>query len=530
MKNNTKILKLIITFILLLSINTSAVTLSDNDGAAFITKAEFDSLKNDFQSQINQYNTTIDSKIDEAIAAYLAGIRVSVNEEQNLELVSSVFEYPLSIYMNNTEFAVSDYNNWVYNSCFKPDYDWTFTFERSDRFGQARLQYSNYDRNNNKLKWFFNGKRDGDNFVISDQLSNARIKFKGCFNLMNTSKTSTNNLSAAVFMDQTSKGNENSKGTSYTRSNIRNDYYYNFLSKNVSSNKPVVEFVDNWGYTSGPNLSDSTKKFQVVSGNNVWIGLTNASNDWIDGEITYDVDKLNKLFMYSSSSNQVVSPVAYNKDVYITNKDKQKQDTNYNISTYLYRERGNTGEIYYIPHVVDPGWCLEPENYGSTSRSWYLKSLIDPKRLVYNYTLPISRTIKKNHQMIAGVPLTEVPTLVKNTTYDYLYININLTRSSEMKTANLYPKIIFFTAPNTVYTLSEVSGDEYLDISSNDKLTSSTKTYTLNDGVNGLYVGNANGKLKGNEVIYYKILWNSSLNTNCSIAKPVVTLYKTREN
>ena len=43
----------------------------------FITRAEFDSLKNNFQSQIDQYNSSIDSKIDGAIAAYLAGIKLS---------------------------------------------------------------------------------------------------------------------------------------------------------------------------------------------------------------------------------------------------------------------------------------------------------------------------------------------------------------------------------------------------------------------------------------------------------------------
>ena len=69
--------KIAILLILLLKINSLAAVVSDNDGSAFITKAEFDSLKNDFQAQINSYNTSIDSKIDGAIAAYLAGIKVS---------------------------------------------------------------------------------------------------------------------------------------------------------------------------------------------------------------------------------------------------------------------------------------------------------------------------------------------------------------------------------------------------------------------------------------------------------------------
>ena len=61
--------------------NTFAVAVSDNDGSAFITKSEYDSLKNNFQSQINQYNSTIDAKIDNSIASYLNGIKISAEKE-----------------------------------------------------------------------------------------------------------------------------------------------------------------------------------------------------------------------------------------------------------------------------------------------------------------------------------------------------------------------------------------------------------------------------------------------------------------
>lgn len=61
---------------LLMAIGTFAFTTSDNDGSAFITKAEFDALKSSFQAQLDAYNQGIDSKIDSAIAGYLAGIKV----------------------------------------------------------------------------------------------------------------------------------------------------------------------------------------------------------------------------------------------------------------------------------------------------------------------------------------------------------------------------------------------------------------------------------------------------------------------
>ena len=94
-------MKRIISFfmILMLSMNSFAVAVSDNDGSAFITKAEFDSLKNSFQSHLNQYNNSIDSKIDTAISEYLAGI-TTLKEPTNLidQFVSSTGEKMTWVY------------------------------------------------------------------------------------------------------------------------------------------------------------------------------------------------------------------------------------------------------------------------------------------------------------------------------------------------------------------------------------------------------------------------------------------------
>ncbi|MBP3201437.1 MAG: hypothetical protein J6M39_07305 [Lachnospiraceae bacterium] len=84
MRKSTRIVKklLALFLVVLMSINTLGAVVSDNDGSAFITKAEFDSLKNNFQSQIDQYNVSIDSKIDGAIASYLAGINIAKKTEE----------------------------------------------------------------------------------------------------------------------------------------------------------------------------------------------------------------------------------------------------------------------------------------------------------------------------------------------------------------------------------------------------------------------------------------------------------------
>lgn len=74
-----KIIKLIMSMLLVISLNQYifAAIVSDNDGSAFVTKSEFESLKEQFAKQINDYNDSIDRKIDGAIASYLSGVRLA---------------------------------------------------------------------------------------------------------------------------------------------------------------------------------------------------------------------------------------------------------------------------------------------------------------------------------------------------------------------------------------------------------------------------------------------------------------------
>ena len=98
--------------VLLLSVNSFAAVVSDNDGAAFITKAEFDSLKNDFQAQLNKYNANIDNKIDAAIASYLEGAASGKVNKMFLD-TSTNYSYPLVLLSSSTAWnnTKSDYYN-----------------------------------------------------------------------------------------------------------------------------------------------------------------------------------------------------------------------------------------------------------------------------------------------------------------------------------------------------------------------------------------------------------------------------------
>ena len=83
--------------VLLFSIESFAAVVGDNDGAAFITKAEFDSMKNDFQSQLDRYNSSLDNKIDGAIASYLSGIKI----KQKTDLPQLCSNYSLMRWTND---------------------------------------------------------------------------------------------------------------------------------------------------------------------------------------------------------------------------------------------------------------------------------------------------------------------------------------------------------------------------------------------------------------------------------------------
>lgn len=89
---------LILLFIVLFQVAAFA-EVTDNDGSAFITKAEFDALKSQFQSSIDQYNVSIDSKIDNAIASYLSGI--VINPWQTKKVDTTSLSYPLTFSHTN---------------------------------------------------------------------------------------------------------------------------------------------------------------------------------------------------------------------------------------------------------------------------------------------------------------------------------------------------------------------------------------------------------------------------------------------
>ena len=80
-----------IMLVLFMNINTYAA-IGANDGSAFVTKAEFDALVNTFNEQMDSYENSVVSKIDGAIANYLASLSSTATYPQNL-LVNNLSKY-----------------------------------------------------------------------------------------------------------------------------------------------------------------------------------------------------------------------------------------------------------------------------------------------------------------------------------------------------------------------------------------------------------------------------------------------------
>lgn len=85
------IVKSIVLLFFLVKLNIRASSVDENDLSAFITRNEFENLKNVFYDQINTYSINADSRVDEAIAGYLAGVNLTVDVDSIINRINQKF-------------------------------------------------------------------------------------------------------------------------------------------------------------------------------------------------------------------------------------------------------------------------------------------------------------------------------------------------------------------------------------------------------------------------------------------------------
>lgn len=89
MKSVMRIISIMIILVLMIKSYVPASVVGDSDGAAFVTKVEFEELKDNLEAQLSSYNDSLASKIDGVIADYLSGLKVA-NKTEVTGLLSNI--------------------------------------------------------------------------------------------------------------------------------------------------------------------------------------------------------------------------------------------------------------------------------------------------------------------------------------------------------------------------------------------------------------------------------------------------------
>ena len=198
-------IKRVVTLVIVLafSIESFAAVVGDNDGAAFITKAEFDSLKSTFQAQIDRYNSSIANKIDGAIASYLNGISSSASYLYNGN--NSLLSFPLTYEKQNSKLKRIIDNGGVYNEALiKFGADLWMTADRGDLGSSHFLRKPTGEA----ITGYVGNYAGNDNCMITGQYNLGRLDLTGMMNVSfsrGNSKASTDKsvLKGRIDLDYT---------------------------------------------------------------------------------------------------------------------------------------------------------------------------------------------------------------------------------------------------------------------------------------------------------------------------------------
>lgn len=521
---------LIFIFCILMCITNFAAVVSDNDGSAFITKAEFDSLKNEFQSQLNQYNSNIDGKIEGAIAGYLSGAKE--DKEETMLSPKSLLTYPLKFQMKNKLF---DWGQWTVNGAtpyWAPNYSVYLWGRRSS----CTMLIDKTFTSNVINKTFYNGSwqatASGNKYKISGMMKNVvgTLNVNCCFYQLIWQYGNEAQITFGFTLDQSAAAvREEGGAITITRTLVRPSGNTNINFYSGSSTYPlIVDSVWDWGGTSALTVQSETtanEKYMnqiKTHGWGTYEGYTPDGTVFFDSSLKYDSCNYIDFIMNQydpnrtdSAGKRILLPVAYNEHIYMTNKNNFKKDlqnaTRINAQywdgsftpSYTWDRRGETySTVWKFSNIITPGWTLEPQFSGYTSSGINKRSLMEPQNMVYDVTLPYSKG-KKEQTMTDGVVLTET---IKN----YSLMKIDLNIASETPSVKKY--LVMSLSPisqsdhTKIATEAAANPNKYLKISNNKNMTGSVYSYELSEGNNTIYISN----IKKNNVITYKILWDKN--------------------
>ena len=528
---------LCLIFAFLLSIDSFAAIIIDNDGSAFVTKAEFEAMKSNYNNQLDTYNTSIDSKIDGAIASYLSGI----NMVKTFVTYSNINEikYPLRIVHHMKSYEECDDSVTTSQPQLAPLWAPKWNLMTVNVRGNYRVLDKFVVPNIDNVSKFIGGinedTTDNGDFKAQSTTSGFQKTCNLYFQIdgyggINESGEGTDNtlLSYAILGDDNGKQswgynywNNWESRTAYVVADyhdleryntLDDDYFITTASSKQNRANNITHTMFNGDFVQWKCDNESgfmgpvhTSAFQT-SGMSQDLGIVQESSQ-------YDI-------IYNNNSGNALAPVTYYNtytdgkkwDLYYTNKSKNRILYNYNTSgisheTWGFYNRSNndTAGTYGIFQVLTRGYNLESELENPT-RTWYNKSLIKQSRIKYDFNTANKKI--ENHRMGNGIPLYY---------FDSKELNISeineVEISFKMETTNpSNKKYIFFSKkPITVNNYAENvdSNTDFEEIKefNGTKYTSTKRKIELVNGNNKIKLGD----FIAGETLYYKILWDTTL-------------------
>lgn len=507
-----------------------AAIVSDNDGSAFVTKAEFDALKNSFNKQINDYNTSIDGKIDGAIAQYLSGMKLSSTETMDGNI--TFIHYPCKVY---------DYSIPLKN-VYKPadaadgtiargqDSAWTMEIRARSMFlrGPWADVTSTLIPSIDKIGNWFLGEPIGspyNQFKINGIAMNIKLAANVFF--MGDNLMATDHEAGILTFDQKVMNN-NWGGGSQTSKTRPNTSVYADYEICRESNKIYTTVPDTVFTTSGTNfknnitVGDKTNGYDCIKSSGgyiMWGSPDHTVASFTDmNTMTHSESSVPYIDMIYNNATDLKAtnnaPVAYSGAdddgivtpfIYYTNK---KWNRIYNNTASNFRQAAFSNRTkqasanYGIFGAITLGENVETE-YEDVGRDWYKKSAIKQSRLVYDFVAD-GRTFS-NHKMTCGIPILVVPSSINEISSCTLTLNLDLGSGTSDKYIVLSKNPIDIQGTTMVPTSSDI----YIIDKLNGTIVNDNKAKVIN-GINKIEF---KGLQKG-EVLYAKVLWLASDSDN----------------
>ena len=507
---------------LLFTMNVYSAVVSDSDGNSFVTKQEFETYKEKFNKQIDQYNRSIDSKIDGAISSYLDGI--SYTRVEVLNNCTSLLKYPLNIYMNSKYyFDIDKYKDELEGYVWEPNWSWKFVCNWWWGTVPVFATWSRPDTDNINNKFYsISTDLSGNDYVSSVlNVNNNVINFNG-FGWNEWTETNMKDeyvrqskASLLVLASKNWPASQTYWSVSHTYS-FPDDYSISYkLGDAEPTSAPFQSGICiNWAQTKKPIVKKTTLPYDTVddagSGGALWIYPRTNAADFIYSSIETENSNITDIINGRKTKTDYVQTM-HSGIIYLTNQNNKRrllknEFTSGNERWYNASDWGASNDDISV--VVSPGFILEPDGEGNATRDKHNKSLWKIDDINYDVNCPLTGD-KERQNMRRGILLTELP----DKELDYIYVSVDCNFSSTIS-----PKIAFSNAP-----IDDISDQTVIDNCYNISLTEKgppAKTVSLNNGKNRIYLRNSDRKSK----LYYKIQFDEESAEKVTINEPIVTI------